>query len=71
MNNISEGFIRRRDKEFSQFLRYAAASNAEVRSCFYIAKGRKYLSHDEAENDIERTNRIGRRIRRLDDSLEA
>ena len=33
MNNISEGFLRHRDKEFLQFLRVAAGSNGEVRSC--------------------------------------
>ena len=71
MNNISEGFLRHRDKEFLQFLRVAAASNGEVRSCLYIAQGRKYIDDREAEQDIERTNRIGKRIRRLQQSLES
>jgi four helix bundle protein len=49
MNNISEGFLRYRDKEFLQFLRIAAAaSNGEVRSCYYAAHGRKYLGDMEA-----------------------
>jgi four helix bundle protein len=30
--NISEGFLRRRDKETLQFLRYAFASNGEVKA---------------------------------------
>jgi four helix bundle protein len=39
-NNISEGFMRNHDKEFLQFLRISAGSNAEVRSCFYaVPKG--------------------------------
>jgi len=71
MNNISEGFMRNRDKEFLQFLRISAGSNAEVRSCFYAAHSRKYLSDEEAEQDIERSNRIGKRIRRLQQSLES
>ena len=43
MNNISEGFLRHRDKEFLQFLRIAAGSNGEVRSCYHAAQGRRYM----------------------------
>jgi four helix bundle protein len=39
--NISEGFLRRRDKETMQFLRYAIASNGELKAGFYLAEGRK------------------------------
>lgn len=49
MLNISEGFLRRRDKEFHQFLRYALASNGEVKACYYAAQGRKYIAADELE----------------------
>jgi four helix bundle protein len=35
MFNIAEGFLRRRDKETSQFLRYAFASNGELKSGYY------------------------------------
>ena len=54
MSNISEGFVRRRDAEMRQFLRYAAASNAEVRSCLYAAEGRKYLTENETAEMLER-----------------
>jgi four helix bundle protein len=69
MNNISEGFLRRHDKEFFSFLRYAAASNGEVRGCFYAALDRRYITDDEAAELIEASNYIGRMIRRLQDSL--
>jgi len=65
MNNISEGFMRRRDREFAQHLRYAAASNGELRACLYAAQGRGYLDSTEAEGLIEDTNIIGRMLRRL------
>jgi four helix bundle protein len=42
--NIAEGFVRRNDKEFANFLRIAAASNGEVRTLLYLAKDRGYLS---------------------------
>jgi four helix bundle protein len=69
MSNISEGFLRHRDKEFLQFLRIAAGSNGEVRSCLYAARGRAYISEDEASQLIEASNRIGKMIRRLQDSM--
>jgi four helix bundle protein len=53
-----------------QFLRYAIASNGEVRNCFYAAKGRKYLSETEADVLIVKNNSIGKMLRRFDDSLE-
>ena len=70
MNNISEGFLRHRDKEFLQFLRVAAGSNGEVRSCLYSAQDRRHISQEEAARLIEASNVIGRMIRRLQDTLE-
>ena len=69
MNNISEGFLRHRDKEFVQYLRISAGSNGEVRACYYAAHGRHYISEAEAEELIELSNSIGRMTRRLQDTL--
>jgi four helix bundle protein len=68
-NNISEGFLRNRDREFLQFLRIAAGSNGEVRSCLHAAFGRGYIDKMEAGALIEETNAIGRMIRRLQQTL--
>jgi four helix bundle protein len=68
-NNISEGFLRHRDREFMQFLRIAAGSNGEVRTCLMVAHGRNYIADDEAEALIEHSNVIGRMIRRLQSTL--
>ena len=52
--NISEGFVRRRDRETRQFLRYAMASNGELKAGFYAAEGRAYLTAGEMAPLIER-----------------
>jgi len=43
MANISEGFVRRSDKEFSQFLFIAMSSAAEVQSHLYVALDQEYV----------------------------
>jgi four helix bundle protein len=70
MFNISEGFLRRRDREFLQHLRYSAASNGELRSGFHAALGRGYIDQTEADDLITESNQIGRMIRGLQNSLE-
>ena len=70
MLNISEGFLRRRDKETSQFLRYAFASNGEVKSGYYAAEGRDYLSAAEIADLIELNEGIARMLRRWQATLE-
>ena len=45
--NIAEGFLRRRDKETAQFLRYAIGSNGELKAGYYAAEGRQYATGAE------------------------
>ena len=47
MANIAEGFVRRSDKEFVQFLFIAMSSAAEVQSHLYAALDQKYLSEEQ------------------------
>lgn len=68
--NISEGFLRRRDKETMQFLRYSIASNGELRACFYLADGRHYITPAEAAELIELNERIAKMLRRWQGTLE-
>jgi len=42
-NNIAEGFERRSNKEFRQFLFFSKGSAGEVRNMLYIAKNLKYI----------------------------
>jgi four helix bundle protein len=43
MANIAEGFVRRSDKEFVQFLFIAMSSAAEVQSHLYVALDQEYM----------------------------
>jgi four helix bundle protein len=71
MLNISEGFLRRRNKEMSQFLRYAFASNGELKSGYYAAEGRSYLSACEHAELIALNESIARMIRRWQATMGA
>lgn len=45
--NISEGSIGQSNPEFKRFMNYAIRSLAEVVTCLYKAKRRKYISDEE------------------------
>lgn len=47
MANIAEGFIRKSDKEFRQFLFIAMSSAAEVQSHLYVALDQGYLTNEK------------------------
>jgi four helix bundle protein len=70
MFNISEGFLRRRDKETAQFLRYAFASNGELKSGYYASEGRKYITQTEAAELIVLNESIAKMLRRWQATLK-
>ena len=47
MSNISEGFSRKGNKEFIQFLFISKSSAAEVQSHFYVAIDQGYVSQED------------------------
>ncbi len=62
MANVAEGFVRRSNKEFMQFLFIAMSSIAEVHSHLYIAVDQGYLSKDAFESIYAQADRTGRII---------
>ncbi len=47
MSNIAEGFARRSNREFIQFLFVSKSSAAEVQSQFYVALDQEYVDQDD------------------------
>ena len=47
MSNIAEGFSRKGNKEFIQFLFISKSSAAEVQSHFYVALDQDYVTQDD------------------------
>jgi four helix bundle protein len=70
MFNISEGFLRRRDKETMQFLRYAFASNGELKSGYYASEGRRHITPEEAAELIGLNESIAKMLRRWQGFLD-
>jgi len=53
-----------------QFLRYAFASNGEVKAAYYAADGRKHLTGSETSELLEANESIARMLRRWQSTLE-
>jgi four helix bundle protein len=62
MANIAEGFTRRSDKEFVQFLYIAMASTAEVQSHLYVALDQAYIAKNQFDDIYQQANKTGKMI---------
>ena len=60
MSNIAEGFSRRTDKEFTQFLFVAKASAAEVQSLLYVALDQEYVTEKDFSALYEMADDVAR-----------
>ncbi|HAQ38578.1 MAG TPA: four helix bundle protein [Saprospirales bacterium] len=69
MNNIAEGFERRSNKEFKQFLYIAKGSCGEIRSMLYLAKDLRKVSDENAEKLLEMAEEISKILSGLIKSL--
>lgn len=58
MNNIAEGFCRKGDKEFHQFLNIAKASCGELKSMYFLSEDIEYVSCEKAFRRREEATKI-------------
>ena len=58
MNNISEGFDSRSNKEFVRFLTYSRRSCSEVQNCLYIALDQKYILKKEFTSTYKHCEKV-------------
>ena len=65
MANIAEGFIRKSNKEFTQFLYIAMSSSAEVRSHLYVAMDLGYIDKGTFESIYDQADKVGRMLSNL------
>ena len=62
MANIAEGFSRRGDKEFTQFLFVAKSSAAELQSHAYVALDQDYITDTDFKGLYESLDHISRML---------
>ena len=62
MGNISEGFVRRSNKEFIQFLFIALSSAAELQSHTYVALDQAYIPKEDFDGIYSQADKTARLI---------
>jgi len=65
MSNIAEGFSRRTNREFTQFLFIAKGSCAEVQSLLYVALDQRYVDPERFKSIYEHADLVARLLSRL------
>jgi four helix bundle protein len=60
MSNIAEGFSRKSNKEFIQYLFISKSSVAEIQSHLYVALDQKYLNREDFEKIYSQAEKVSK-----------
>jgi len=60
MGAIPEGFARRSNREFIQYLFISLSSPAELQSHFYVALDQKYITQETFDRIYQQSEKVGR-----------
>ncbi|MBM4402544.1 MAG: four helix bundle protein [Candidatus Cloacimonetes bacterium] len=60
MGGIPEGFARRSNKEFIQYLFISLSSASELQSHFYVALDRKYVTQGTFDQIYQQAEKVGK-----------
>ena len=62
MGNIPEGFVRRSNREFIQFLFISLSSAAELQSHMYVAMDQNYVTQEVFDNIYQQADKTAKMI---------
>jgi four helix bundle protein len=62
MGNIPEGFVRRSNREFIQFLFISVSSSAELQSHMYVAMDQRYITKDIFDGIYQQADKTAKMI---------
>ncbi len=65
VSNIAEGFDRKSNKQFLQFLDVASGSASEVKAQLYVALDLKYLTNEQFQDMFTDAVRVGQMLTKL------
>ncbi len=65
MSNIAEGFSRKSDREFSQFLFISKGSASELMSQTYVSADQNYVSNGEFQAMYKKIDQVSRMLSNL------
>ena len=60
MANVAEGFARKSNKEFIQFLFISKSSAAEVQSHLYVALDQKFISQEDFKTIYDKAEKVSK-----------
>lgn len=69
VSNIAEGFVRKHNGEFKQFLNTGIGSNSEIEAQLIISNRLDYLSKEDFDKLVDKNSTLGKKLTSLYNSI--